>query len=372
MRGNIVLGRVLGITVRLHYSWFIIAFLITFSLGAGLRAEQPGWSPALVWTTAAATAVLFFVCLLLHELSHSVVARAHGVSVRAITLFALGGVSEAAGENPDAGTEFLVGIVGPATSAVLGAACLAGSRLLHAPSAPQFMLLWLGRINLVLAVFNMIPGYPLDGGRVLRAALWRWYGDVDHATRAAAGVGRFVAVLFMLWGALQFFVGRGVGGLWLAFIGFFLFEASGASLLQAQARRALSGLPLSEVMDRDYPVIDGETSLDAFAERLLRGHRRSFIVRRQGRLAGLITPRELRPVAASLWTRVTVSEAMIGLERLPRLPPQASVWDALETMGREGVDELAVVERGELVGLVTRAAVATVLATRRELSGRSS
>src|SRR5262245_61373304 len=211
--GSIRLGHVAGIPIALHYSWFIIAALITFSLGARFRATQPDWGWAMVWSTAVLTAVLFFVSLLAHELSHALVARARGLPTRSITLFALGGVAQIEKDANSAKTEFLVAVIGPITSFTIAAVCLAiaastgwSPRGLQEGQEGGFagaVFGWLGSINVLLAVFNLIPGFPLDGGRVLRAVLWWIWGDADRATRVASRVGQLVAGLFIAFGLFQ-------------------------------------------------------------------------------------------------------------------------------------------------------------------------
>ena len=191
MRSQIKLGRVFGIEIGIHYSWFLIAFLIVFSLASQFRTANPGWGDGTILALALLTGGLFFVSLLLHELSHSLFAKSHGVPVREITLFALGGVSQIERNPTSARTEFWMAFVGPLTSAVIGVVCLGLRGLAGTPSSPAYaMFYWLGYINLGLAVFNFIPGYPLDGGRILRAALWWKTGDAERATRAAARTDR--------------------------------------------------------------------------------------------------------------------------------------------------------------------------------------
>src|SRR5579864_2306122 len=211
MRSQIKLGRVFGIQIGLHYSWFIIAFLIAFSLEGQFRATNRDWSPLLVWGVAILTAVLFFLCLLAHELSHSLVAQAHKLPVREITLFALGGVSVIEKESPNAKSEFLIAIVGPLTSLALGGVMLVGARALgggaHSSSPGIAILFWLGTINISLGLFNMLPGFPLDGGRVLRAIVWWITGSMERATVIAARVGQAMAVIFIGGGIYEFFRG---------------------------------------------------------------------------------------------------------------------------------------------------------------------
>ena len=240
MRSNIRLGRIAGISIGLHYSWFIIAFLIAFSLVAQFHSISPAWSTDAVWLAAIGTSVLFFASLLLHELAHSALAKAQGLKVRAITLFALGGISQIESEPTSAKSEFWIAIVGPATSVAIGFLLLALARALgwsagsQPRNLPEAMVLWLAYINVALGVFNMVPGYPLDGGRILRAVVWWMTGNADRSTRIAAQTGEVVAFLFILLGLYRFFVGANFAGLWMAFIGWFLLEASRSSYTRVE------------------------------------------------------------------------------------------------------------------------------------------
>ncbi|HMD47547.1 MAG TPA: site-2 protease family protein, partial [Bryobacteraceae bacterium] len=272
MRSNIRLGRLFGIEIGLHYSWFLIAFLITMSLASQFQAADANWGPPTIWAVSIATAILFFAALLAHEMSHALVARAHGLTTRAITLFALVGVAQIEKEPQDPRTEFWVGIVGPFSSAVIGLLCFgiaaaAGWRMGTTPHAPiQAMFFWLGSINFMLAAFNLIPGFPLDGGRVLRAILWWWTKDGERSTRLAARTGQAVALLFIALGIFQFFAGAGFGGLWIAFIGWFLMQAAGASYATVSLNAELRGVRVNDVMDRDCVTLDGNMNVQTFVE----------------------------------------------------------------------------------------------------------
>ncbi|MBA2702587.1 MAG: site-2 protease family protein, partial [Blastocatellia bacterium] len=261
MQAQIKLGRIFGIEIGLHYSWLLIALLITLSLAGHFRLMNPTWGTSTVWGTALITGLLFFAAIVVHELSHAAVAKARGLPVRSITLFALGGVAQIEKDAEDAKTEFWMGIVGPITSAVIGAGCLAlayalgwapEQGMMRASTPLLALLVWLGYINIALAVFNMIPGFPLDGGRVLRAIVWWVTGDANRSTRIAARVGQFVAFGFIVWGILRFFGGAGFGGLWLTLIGWFLLEAARASYAQVEISENLRGVKVSEVMANDW------------------------------------------------------------------------------------------------------------------------
>ena len=254
MRSNVKLGRIAGIEIGLHYSWFVIAALIVWSLGQRFHQFNQSWSMSEVWIAALLTAVLFFVSLLLHELAHSLVAQKRGLKVTAITLFALGGVSQIKDDATDAKTEFWVAIVGPLTSLVIGLGCLGIAvavgwhRSIEPRTTVTSVLVWLGYINISLAAFNMIPAFPLDGGRVLRSIIWAATKNQNRSTRIAAVIGEVVAVLFIMYGIWRYFSGAGFGALWIAFIGWFLLEAAGASY--AQARRKVTATPGMHVSDR--------------------------------------------------------------------------------------------------------------------------
>jgi len=317
MQSNIRLGRISGIEIGLHYSWFIIAALIMFSLGEHFRQVYPKWGTSQIWITALFTAVLFFVSLLLHELSHSLVAQARGLKVKAITLFALGGVSQIQDDATDAKTEFWVAIAGPIASLIIGFGCLgiAVSLGWHRPVEPRTgvtaVLVWLGYINVALAVFNMIPGFPLDGGRVLRSIVWAITKNADGSTRIAARVGQVVAFLFILDGIWQFFSGAGFGGLWIAFIGWFLMDAAKASYGQSEITAAFQGVRVSSVMSRDCVTVNRAISLQEFVDSyLLRTGQRCYAVQDHGHLVGLITPRDVGAIPRERWDMTTVREAM--------------------------------------------------------------
>jgi len=380
MEAQIKLGRIFGIQIGLHYSWLFIALLVAFSLGGHFQMMNPDWGAGIVWATAILTAVLFFVSILVHELSHAAVANMRGLPVSSITLFALGGVANIEREAADAKTEFWMGIVGPITSAVIGIASLALAFALGwSPSAdglmtaatapPTAMLVWLGYINITLAVFNMIPGFPLDGGRVLRAIIWWTTGDASRSTRIAARVGQFIAILFIVWGILSFFRGAGFGGLWLAFIGWFLLDASRASESQEVMTQTLKGVKVNDVMARNCPTVDGNSNLQTFAdEHLLRTGGRCFIVEEQGRIAGLVTAHEVKEVERSKWAFTTIDDVMLPLERLRTVAPETPVVEALELMSGEDVNQLPVVRDGRLEGIISRGHILQLLQTRAELN----
>ena len=374
MKAQIKLGRIFGIEIGLHYSWVIIALLITLSLAQHFRMNNPRWSDAVIWTSAIVTGLLFFAAIVVHELSHALVARTRNLPVRSITLFALGGVAMIEKEAVDAKTEFWMGIAGPITSFLIGLLCLALAWVLGwnpeviAQTPPVAILMWLGVINIALAVFNMVPGFPLDGGRVLRAIIWWITGNAIRATAIAARVGQIVAFGFIILGIFRFFSGAGFGGLWLAFIGWFLLDAARASYAQLMLTETLRGLRAKNVMTTDCPKIDGLTNLQTFVdEHLLRSGSRCFVVEEQGRIVGIITPHEVKDIERAKWPYTTVDNVMRPLDQIHTISPEMEVNEVLERMTREDVNQLPVVRDGKLEGVISRGHILRLLQTRAEL-----
>ena len=374
MKAQVKLGRIAGISIGLHYSWFIIAMLIALSLAQHFRTVMPPWSTAVVWTAALITSLLFFAALLLHELAHSLLAKARGLRVRGITLFALGGVSQIESEAPDPKSEFSIAIAGPIASiaiglVLLGTAWLGGWLPGTEPTTPVIsVLVWLGYINIALAAFNMIPGYPLDGGRVLRAVIWWITHNADRSTRKAAQAGQAVAFIFILLGLFRFFVGASFGGLWLAFIGWFLLDASRASYVQVELIAGLRDRRVADIMDHACPTVEGHLTLQDFVDDyVFRTGRRCFVVVQNGRVTGLITPHEVRTVDRASWSQTSVQSVMRPLGQLRTVTPDTPAVQALELMSREDINQLPVVSDGHLEGIFSRGHVLNFLRAHAEL-----
>jgi Zn-dependent protease/CBS domain-containing protein len=379
LRAQIRLGRIGGIEIGLHYSWFIIAVLITFSLVGQFHSVNSHWGNVEIWLAAVITALLFFVTLLLHELAHSLVAKARGLRVRAITLFALGGVSQIESEASDAKSEFWIAIAGPLTSIVIAVVLLGLARVTGWSGSTQpvtpvaSVLLWLGYINAMLAAFNLIPGYPLDGGRVLRAIIWWFTKSQSTATRAAAYVGQAIAVLFILLGLYRFFLGTNFGGLWIAFIGWFLLDAAKSSQLQLELTAELRNRRVADVMQHDCATVEGSMSLKEFIqEHLLRTGRRCFVVTQNGRIAGLVTPADVKKVSPEDWERTSLQSVMRPLSQLRTVSPDTPALDALELMTREDINQLPVVSDGHIDGIFSRAQVLRYLQLHSELMKKAA
>jgi len=370
LRSQISLGSIFGIKIGLHYSWFLIAILIVFSLSSQFHAENHGWSDGLILAMSISSALLFFVSLVLHELAHSLVANANGLPVKEITLFALGGVSQIEKNPLSAKVEFWMAFVGPLTSAVIGAICIGIAKASGSPAADpgMAMLLWLGYINLTLAAFNLLPGYPLDGGRVLRALIWWKTGNADRSTQLAARAGQAVAIVFITFGIFQYFTGSGIGGLWIAFIGWFLLQAARESYGQVGLAHALEGVKVSDVMTRDCPTVEGWMNVQDFVDHeLLRTGRRCFIVAEKGEITGLVTANEVKEVSRPQWPFKTLHEIMRPLDDLRSVSPDETLKSALESMGKYDLNQLPVVSNHHLEGVLSRAHVLSYLQTHSEL-----
>jgi Zn-dependent protease/CBS domain-containing protein len=375
VQAQVKLGRIAGISIGLHYSWFIIALLIALSLAAHFHMANPRWSDVTVWSAAIITGVMFFAALLLHELAHSILAKARGLKVREITLFALGGISQIESEAPDAKTEFWIAIAGPITSAaiaivLIGVAWLAGWRSGTEPDTPvTAVLLWLGYINLALAAFNLIPGYPLDGGRVLRAVIWWITRNRDRATRLASQVGQTVAFAIILLGLFQFFTEHGnFGGLWLAFIGWFLLDAARTSYVQVGLMTELRGRTVADIMDRNCPTVEAYLGLQDFVDGfLLRSGLRGYVVVHNDQIVGLITPHEVKEVPRDRWSQTSVQAVMRPLSKLRTVSPDTPAVQALQMMGRDDINQLPVVSNGHLEGLFSRSHVVRFLQANAQL-----
>lgn len=373
--GSFRFARIAGIDLRLHYTWIIIAVLIVISLVAQFRYANSSWSTATVWSAAIITGILFFVGLIAHELSHALVAKARGLPVNRITLFLLGGVAQIEREPQSASTEFWMALAGPAMSVAFGFLCLGIAHfgfgwqfwtMAHNPGAAIFE--WLGYINFLLAAFNMIPGFPMDGGRVLRAIIWWITGSASRATSIAASIGQVVGWLFIIYSFFRLFSGEGLGSLWLAIIGWFLIQAAGNSLALKRSESALAGMTVADAMSRDCGTVPGDMSLQEFVDSyLLRTGQRCFVVEDNGYLAGLITPHEVRQVNREEWPRTSVRAAMRSLAQLHTLRPDTPLFEALEQMTQRDVNQMPVVSNGNMLGILSRSNLMQILRNREEI-----
>lgn len=378
MNRGFSVGRIGGIEVIFDASLLIIFFLLTLSLGAGVFPNwHPEWGGALLWLVALISAALFLASLLVHELSHAVVGRRLGIDIRSITLFVFGGMARLEREPHTAWAEFWMAIVGPLTSLLIGLACLAGGAALAAsvgfdlenpdaspiPLSPvATILLWLGPINILLAIFNLIPGFPLDGGRILRAALWSITGDIYRATRWATASGRGFGLLLMAFGIAMLvgfrvpYFGRGVvGGLWLTLIGWFLYSAAVLSYGQLLAQRSLAGMPASRLMLSDIATVEPDISVSSFIDDYLLAHeQRSFPVVHDGHLLGLTGFDQACKLAPGARGERTVAEIMTPASELAVIGPATDMAEALNLISAQPADPLPVVADGQVRGMLRR------------------
>jgi Zn-dependent protease/CBS domain-containing protein len=365
-------GRLAGIELAIHPSLLVIAFIVTMSLAFQLAAQFPLWPDAVHWLLAALTAALFFASVLAHELSHAVVARRFGLRVEGITLFIFGGVTSIDDDSRTPRQEALIAVAGPLTSIVIGGALLLVTYVVAQPQVGA-VLGWLGFINVMLGLFNLIPGFPMDGGRVLRAVLWRLRGDRLGATRNAAQVGRVFAYLLIGFGVFVSLQSRGsiVGGLWLALIGWFLSNAAEATLAQAGVERSLLGVRVRDAMETAPPSVSPNESVSELVnERMLRGAERSFFVRHDdGGLAGLVTLGDVRRLPRDQWPGARVTDIMTRYPDLATIGPEVPLVDALRALQDREVGQLPVVEDDgrRPIGLVTRQGILRLLEARVKL-----
>jgi Zn-dependent protease len=367
---SIPLGRILGIEIGLDYSWFVIFALMTWMLaGSYFPDEFKNWPPLLYWVTGAATAIMLFVSVLLHELGHSVVALRFGIPVRSITLFLFGGVAQMGTEPPSAVSEFFVAIAGPLVSLALAIFFYAAQPLVAGVEPLLGLAKYLSYINFALALFNLIPGYPLDGGRVFRAIMWAVTGDMGRSTLIAANVGRFFAFFLIFVGVWQMFGGNLGGGLWIAFIGWFLDNAASVQIQQTMFRGLLTGHRVSQAMSTHCAVIPEDLTLQQLVdEQVLRGGQRSFLVNRGDQTVGLVTLHRIKEVPRSEWARTSAAEVMLPIAQAKFTDPDAELWSALENMDRDGVNQLPVMRDRRAVGMLSREDAITFLRTLQEFA----
>jgi Zn-dependent protease/predicted transcriptional regulator len=389
--GGFRLGRILGINLSVDWSLFIIFWLVALSLAMGLLPQwHPGWSGALSWTVALAAAVLFFASILLHEMSHALVARAFGVPVSEITLFLFGGLAQMKREVSSPKAELLIAGVGPLTSIVIGALALLWGGWLSAETSVSVdspvaliqgvgplatLLLWLGPVNLILGLFNLVPGFPLDGGRVLRAIVWWATGSLLTATRWAAGAGRAFAWLLMGIGAamalglqVPLFGGGFISGMWLVLIGWFLNNAAHTSYRQVEDTNTLRNVPVSSMMNTHVLTVPLDLSVEDFVnQRLLRSSQRAFPVLSADRIVGLVCFEDVRRVSSDSWRDTSVNRIMTPLNELSVTAPENGAAEALNVLVERDINQMPVVDDGHLLGLLRRQDIMRWLAVHREL-----
>lgn len=394
MHSGIHIGRIFGINIYIDWSWIFIFLLVTWNLGAGVFPDlHPQWGTALVWGTAIIASLLFFASVLAHELAHSIVAKSQGIPVSNITLFLFGGVSNIQREPTSPTAEFVMAIVGPLTSLVLGVIFLflsgtmaTGLSVLSGDPAGALaqlnplstLLLWLGPINILLGIFNLIPGFPLDGGRVLRSILWAITKNLQVATRWASWVGQVVAWLVIIAGismifgiSIPFFGTGFISGLWLAFIGWFLNSAAVQSYRQLVIEDLLGGVSVTQLMRANTPTVTSSLPVSALVHDHIMGtDERAFAVVDNDRLVGLVCIEDVRKAQRAQWDTTTVNQIMTPLSQLVIATQSEDASKALNDLAGRDVNQLPVVEGGRLVGMLRRSDIIRWLQLHSELAGR--
>lgn len=353
---RIELLRLFGIPIRLDLSWFVVAVLIAWSLATGVFPQlEPNLTARAYWGMGVAGAIGLFASILVHEFSHAWVARRHAIAIEGITLFIFGGVAEMGGEPPSPKAEFRMAAAGPLVSIAIGALLLAlGDLIPGAPPPIRGVLSYLGFINLVLAAFNLVPAFPLDGGRILRSALWQWKQDLRWATAVASRLGSGFSVLLMLLGVVRVLVGDFVGGMWSFLIGMFLRQAAQSAYQHVLVRRALEGEPVRRFMTSDPVTLPAGLTIGEAVERYFyRYHHKLFPVTDDARLLGCLSTRELKGLPRDEWGRRTVASLTVPCSTGNTITPDTDALLALALMRRSGEPRLLVVEDGRLLGVVT-------------------
>jgi len=370
LRGGIPIGKAFGISLRLNYSWFIIFVLVTWALSTSYFPSQyPGWSLSVRIAAGVVTSFLFFGSVLAHELMHSIIAQRNGIPVRSITLFIFGGVSEITEEPNQPRVEFRMAVAGPLTSLIIGGIFWAIWFWLRATNEfVTAIAFWLGWINVFLAGFNLIPGFPLDGGRVLRSILWGRSGNLRDATRTASNIGRGVGYLFIFGGIWLIFLGNWFNGLWLAFIGWFLENAAIGSYRQLALRDMLQGHKVSEIMTRECLTVRPELTIEQLVnEHVLVSGRRCFPVAANSHVLGLVTIHNVKAVPRDQWQTRTVNKAMTPFENLKWVEPDQDLSTVLGIMTEDDINQVPVVENRNIVGMVARDNLLSFVSVRGEL-----
>ncbi|MGE5293224.1 MAG: site-2 protease family protein [Solirubrobacterales bacterium] len=372
---SIHLFTIWGFKVGIDLTWLLLAVLVAWSLAASLfPAYFPGYSTATYWWMGIAGAVGLFISIVFHEFWHSLVARHYGLPMKGITLFIFGGVAEMSDEPQNAKTELLMAIAGPISSVVLagiflllGRAILAGNW--SGPSAG--VLQYLGWLNLILAVFNMLPAFPLDGGRVLRAILWSIKRDLRWATRVASSIGSGIGLLLIVLGLFTFISGGFVAGIWYFLIGMFIRSAAEMSYRQVLLRRALGGEPISHFMETNPVTVPPTITVrDLVNDYFYRYHHKMFPVSGDGNLAGCITSQQIRDIPREQWEQRSVQDVLVPCSRETTIPPDTDALEALSIMNRTGNSRLMVADGEHLVGIVTMKDMLKFLNLKIDLEGR--
>jgi Zn-dependent protease/predicted transcriptional regulator len=366
------IGRILGIPIYVHATWVFIFALITYSLKIQFAHDYPHWGAPQYWSLGLVTSLLFFSSVLFHELAHSVVAQHYKIRVVSITLFFFGGVARIGRDPSRAIQEFNIAIAGPLASGLLAGVFFGLIQIAPANQYLQALGSWLSRTNAALAIFNLLPGFPLDGGRIFRALLWGLMKNFSRATRIAGASGRLIAYAMIGVGVYGTFNGYVTQGLWLAVLGFFLLNAAYESVAQVAIREALSGLHAADVMSHEVPTVPREISLEEYGQEVARTGRRCHLVLMDDRLVGMMNIHQLNSAPRDEWAHTSVQAVMIPREKILWAAPEEPLLGLLERLLTADVNQMPVVTNSEgngahIIGMITRDSILRVMRTRAEV-----
>ena len=373
MKKQIELIRIFNIPIKLDLSWFIIVAFISWTLALGYFPHKyPDLDKSIYWIMGISSALLLFVSVLLHELSHSIVAKKNNIPIKGITLFIFGGVAEMTEEPTTAKSEIKMASAGPVCSGALALLFLVISNFLTSflPVIPLIGILkYCVFINLALMIFNLLPGFPLDGGRILRAVIWNYTGDIRKATHTTSRIGSFMGVFLIIFGFFNIFTGNFIGGLWFAFIGIFLKGAAESGYQQLVAGKLLHGIKISEIMTRDLVTIEDSTTLDKLVDDYFLKHRyNSYPVVSNEMLVGIVSIHDVKQVPREDWDKVDVRKILDSKIISLCISPDDDATSAMSKMIRKGLGRIPVLDNGKLVGIVSHRDILQIIKHKIDLS----
>ena len=373
MNKSIHIITILGIPIEINYSWFVIFFLVTWTLAQNYFPLAIPHAPAFVyWIISIIAACLFFISLLAHELSHSIVAIKNKLPISGITLFVFGGVAHMTKEPETPAIEFKMAAAGPLCSFAISLLFFVLTQLFYSLKFPMALVVttdYLSFINLMVGIFNLIPGFPLDGGRILRAALWSLFGDIKKATQIASSFGKGFAYFLMGLGFFYLISGAVLSGIWFIFIGFFLRDAASVSYQQVVFKKYLSGVKVRDIMTKNVVTVNGDLTLLSIVDDYFFKFRFTSIpvVTDDGEIKGIVTIHSVKDVPRDRWAATNVSEAMIPLKSDLVVTPRTDILDALAQMAGNGIGRLLVTQGGKLVGIISQRDVIRLFEVREDL-----
>ncbi len=362
-------GKIAGIEIRIDSSWFVILILFTWYLASSYFPERfSGWPSLQHWLIGFVTSLLLFTSVLVHELSHSLVAIAQGEKVKSITLFILGGVAQISEEPKQPLKEFFMALIGPMASFAIGFAALFISFFLDGVSETiGAIAFYLGLMNIILAVFNLLPGFPMDGGRVLRSVIWQVTGDLRKATKIASRIGQGFAFFLIFAGILQI-LWVGLSGFWLVFVGWFLHSAAVRGYQQVMVESVLKGISAEELMTREFPTVPSTLIVQDLVDvYILRQKERVFLVQDAGVLKGIVCLEDVKAIAHEDRKKTTVAEIMTPRDKLEAVALDSDGGDILKSLTSKDIHQVPVMDGDRVVGIICRADILRFIQLRKDL-----